>query len=97
MSPPRRGRPLGSISLAVLGVVRREPYQPTTITGLALQLQLSYSLAARTVSRLRDAGYVEYGAATAGRHDRPARLVLASAPAEALPRPDAFALRWRST
>jgi predicted ArsR family transcriptional regulator len=68
----RRGRPLGSISQAVLTFVRREP---ATIPQLAARLQLSYGHAADTVKRLSAAGYVAYGAQVPGAHDRPARLV----------------------
>lgn len=88
----RRGRPLGPLAQAVLSVVRSEP---ATVSMLAARLQLSYRAANVTVSRLQSAGYVTYGSAIPGQHDRPARLVQAAAPTSSPPEFDPFVVRWR--
>jgi predicted ArsR family transcriptional regulator len=92
MTVPRRGRPLGFKSFAVL---RQVEQQPVTLATLARELQLSYGDTQRTVHRLVTAGRVEYGEPQRNTGGRPARVVQVSSNAEPAPSVDALFNLWR--
>lgn len=68
----RRGRPLGAKAFAVVQLVQQ---RPTTLRGVAAELQLSYTDATATVWRLAQAGQVRFGDLQRNTGGRPARLV----------------------
>jgi predicted ArsR family transcriptional regulator len=75
---PKRGRPLGVKSFAVLRLVAE---QPMPVATLASTLQLSYRDTVRTVDRLASRGVVSYGEAQRHTGGRPARVVRVCEPA----------------
>jgi predicted ArsR family transcriptional regulator len=89
---PKRGRPLGVKSFAVLRLVAA---QPMPLSTLAATLQLSYTDAQWTVKRLAQRGLVHYGEAQRHTGGRPARVLRVCEPAAPDATFDSLCALWR--